>query len=176
MSSRAKITNAFLLLLNLVNLALYALVITAVVFKCMDGQFATLAVCIYGGLIAVGLIVHEFRQFQVVVRYFPFICLYFGRGMTLIWLGCVVLDGGVVNILTGAACLVFGCIHIILHFIPDFAPPNSLAVNWQHWRAREPAPTRVYDEMTKRAVHPPPFEARRIDMVSPGLVRPYEQV
>jgi hypothetical protein len=48
MISRSKIEHIVCLALNGINIALYLLVITAVIFKCIQGNFADIVMGIYG--------------------------------------------------------------------------------------------------------------------------------
>jgi hypothetical protein len=48
MISRSKVENIVCLALNGINIILYLLVITAVIFKCIQGNFADIVMGIYG--------------------------------------------------------------------------------------------------------------------------------
>ncbi|ORX44108.1 hypothetical protein DM01DRAFT_1194325 [Hesseltinella vesiculosa] len=159
---RMKFTATAALLLNVINLMIYSLVLVAIVFKCFDAKFSDITICIYGGLMAFGLMFHEFKQLQIVMHYFQFICLHFGRGLIIILFGCMVLDTKVINVLTGIVCLACGCVYVVLHFVPDFPPPNTLLNNWQHWCA-----FRLDQDI--EMLHPPPYSPKARPCYQPFL-------
>ncbi|ORZ16925.1 COPI associated protein-domain-containing protein [Absidia repens] len=134
MISRTKTENILILTLNCINISLYLLVIAAVTVKCLHANFSQIMVGIYGGVVSAALVVNEIKPLEISLVYFRFVSIYSGRGMIFIFFGCIVLDVSVLNIIAGTLCLVFGCIYIILSFVPNFPPPNAMIINWQNWK------------------------------------------
>ncbi|KAI7864609.1 COPI associated protein-domain-containing protein [Spinellus fusiger] len=133
MPSRTKIENIMSLTLNAVNISLYLLVIAATIVKCIGANFSFIVMGIYGVIIAALLVVNEFRQFRISLDYFLFLSLYRGRGMILIFFGCLVLDTAVVNIIAGTLNLSFGFMYIIMSYLSRYPCLKPIVINWQNW-------------------------------------------
>ncbi|ORY93874.1 COPI associated protein-domain-containing protein [Syncephalastrum racemosum] len=135
MVSRTKVENMLSLVLNGINLSLYALVIVACIYKAIQTDFSQIVLCIYGGLIAALLVVNEIKTFEISLYYFRFLSVYRGRGMIFIFFGCLVLDENVLGITAGTLTFAMGLIYMIMSFIPTaFPPPNAIVINWQNWK------------------------------------------
>lgn len=59
MISRSKVENIVCLALNGINIVFYLLIITAVIFKCIQGNFADIVMGIYG------MYVFQFQEFLI---------------------------------------------------------------------------------------------------------------
>ncbi|KAI8367563.1 COPI associated protein-domain-containing protein [Radiomyces spectabilis] len=134
MLSRTKVENILSLMLNGINIGLYLLVIAAAILKAIDGNFSQIVMCIYGIVIAILLIINEVKSSEIALQYFRFLSIYKGRGMILIFFGCLVLDFGVANIIAGTLNLGFGFAYMILSYVSSFPPPNPIMINWQNWK------------------------------------------
>ncbi|KAI9306050.1 COPI associated protein-domain-containing protein [Cunninghamella echinulata] len=134
MVSRTKIENILTLALNCTNIALYLLVITAVIYKSINANFSQVVIAIYGGVMAIALIINEVKPVNLFMEYFRFLSLYSGRGLIFIFFGCIALDSGVLNIISATIFFVFGCLFIILQYVPSFPPPIAMSINWQNWK------------------------------------------
>ncbi|KAI8059035.1 COPI associated protein-domain-containing protein [Gilbertella persicaria] len=133
MISRSKVEHIVSLIFNGVNIILYALVVVAVIFKCIKGNFADIVMGIYGIVMAALMIVNELQEFEFSYHYFYFLSTYRGRGFLMVFFGCLVLDTGIVNIVVGTLVLAAGLLYIILSFTSNFPPPNPITINWRNW-------------------------------------------
>ncbi|OBZ88917.1 hypothetical protein A0J61_03040 [Choanephora cucurbitarum] len=133
MISRTKVENILCLTFNAINIILYAFVIVAIIFKCIQGNFADIVMGIYGIIIAILMIVNELQEFEFSYHYFYFLSTYRGRGFLMMFFGCLVLDSGIVNIVVGTLTLATGLLYIILSFTSNFPPPNPITINWRNW-------------------------------------------
>ncbi|GAA5817598.1 hypothetical protein MFLAVUS_011146 [Mucor flavus] len=105
MISRSKVEHIVSLALNGINIILYLLIITAIIFKCIDGKFSEIVLGIYG----------------------------IGRGLIMVFFGCLVLDFGIVNIVVGTLVLATGLLYIIMSFLSNFPQPHPITINWRNW-------------------------------------------
>ncbi|GAN05087.1 hypothetical protein MAM1_0081c04556 [Mucor ambiguus] len=133
MISRSKVEHIVCLALNGINIVFYLLIITAVIFKCIQGNFADIVMGIYGIVVAALLVVNEMREFQFSFTYFYFLTTYRGRGLVMIFFGCLVLDTGIVNIVVGTLVLATGLLYVIMSFLSHFPQPNPITINWRNW-------------------------------------------
>ncbi|KAI8635910.1 COPI associated protein-domain-containing protein [Parasitella parasitica] len=133
MISRSKVEHIVCLALNGINIIFYLLIITAVIFKCIRGSFADIVMGIYGIVLAALLVVNEMREFQISYKYFYFLSTYRGRGLVMIFFGCLVLDLGIVNIVVGTLVLATGLLYVIMSFLSHFPQPNPITINWRNW-------------------------------------------
>ncbi|CAO3623539.1 unnamed protein product [Mucor hiemalis] len=133
MISRSKVEHIACLALNGINIVLYLLVITAIIFKCIHGNFSDIVMGIYGIIMAALLSINELKEFNFSYKYFFFLSTYRGRGLVMIFFGCLVLDVGIVNIVVGTLVLVAGLLYIILSFLSNFPQPHPITINWRNW-------------------------------------------
>ncbi|KAI9018077.1 COPI associated protein-domain-containing protein [Phycomyces nitens] len=165
MLSRTKVENILSLGLNGMNISLYLLVIASTIVKCLNANFSQIVMGIYGIIIAALLVVNEFHLSNVSIDYFPFLSLYRGRGMVLIFFGCLVLDVAVVNIIAGTLNLAFGFLYIIMSYIPSYPPLRPIGINWQNWKDFSaegldligPKHMAIESNVAMRLKSPPPF-------------------
>ncbi|KAI8365598.1 COPI associated protein-domain-containing protein [Blakeslea trispora] len=133
MISRSKVEHILCLTFNAINIILYAFVIVAIIFKCINGNFADIVMGIYGIVMAALMVVNELQAFEFSYHYFHFLSTYRGRGFLMVFFGCLVLDSGIVNIVVGTLALATGLFYIILSFTSNFPPPNPITINWRNW-------------------------------------------
>ncbi|KAI9363601.1 COPI associated protein-domain-containing protein [Pilaira anomala] len=133
MISRSKVEHIVCLALNGINIILYLLTITAVIFKCIDGKFSEIVLGIYGIIMAALLVINEFQEIQFSYTYFFFLSTYRGRGLIMVFFGCLVLDFGIVNIVVGTLLLATGLLYIIMSFLSNFPQPHPITINWRNW-------------------------------------------
>ncbi|KAI9252053.1 COPI associated protein-domain-containing protein [Helicostylum pulchrum] len=133
MISRSKVEHIVSLALNGINIILYLLIITAIIFKCIDGKFSEIVLGIYGIIMAALLVINELREIQFSYTYFFFLSTYRGRGLIMVFFGCLVLDFGIVNIVVGTLVLATGLLYIIMSFLSNFPQPHPITINWRNW-------------------------------------------
>ncbi|KAI8881655.1 hypothetical protein K501DRAFT_300527 [Backusella circina FSU 941] len=133
MVSRFKVEHISSLTINGINIILYLAIITAVVFKCINGNFSDVVLSIYGSIMAGLLVINECRETKFSSHYFLFLSTHRGRGFMMIFFGCLVLDNSIINIVVGTVVLAVGFTYIVLSFLSHFPQPHPITVNWRNW-------------------------------------------
>ncbi|KAI8985134.1 COPI associated protein-domain-containing protein [Pilobolus umbonatus] len=133
MVSRTKIENFICLALNGTNIILYSFIIVAMVFQCIHGDFSVMVINIYAIIISCLLIINEIQETNLSTVYFYFLSSFRGRGLMLIFFGCLVLDTDILNIVAGTLSLAIGLMYIIMSFLSNFPRPHSITLNWRKW-------------------------------------------
>ncbi|KAG2196227.1 hypothetical protein INT47_007654, partial [Mucor saturninus] len=97
------------------------------------GKFSEIVMGIYGIIMAGLLIINELQEIEFSHTYFFFLSTYRGRGLIMIFFGCLVLDYGIVNIVVGTLVLATGLLYIIMSFLSNFPQQHPITINWRNW-------------------------------------------
>ncbi|KAK4510753.1 Ion_trans domain-containing protein [Mucor velutinosus] len=132
--SRAKFENIAYLTLNVVNMVTYLMVFAASITKAKQGRLAEIIEAIYCTLMCCLLILHEFTSPAWIQNYFGFLTVHRGKGMLMLFLGCIVMCEIAFNIIVAIIAFTIGFAYFILSLIPTLPPPNSFWIHWQNHR------------------------------------------
>ncbi|KAI8637020.1 COPI associated protein-domain-containing protein [Parasitella parasitica] len=132
--SRAKFENIAYLTLNAVNMVTYLMVFAASITKAKEGGLVEIIQAIYCTMISLLLILHEFTSPVWIQNYFGFLYVHRGKGILMIFLGCLVMCNIAFNIIVTIIAFTIGFAYFILSLIPTLPPPNSFLIHWQNHR------------------------------------------
>ncbi|KAF3007061.1 hypothetical protein G7054_g14215 [Neopestalotiopsis clavispora] len=90
-------------------------------------------VIIFGA--AIGLL--EFQIPPQVSRYASFLFSFIGRGIFYIFMGSILLGGGVLRIIAGSLVGLIGVGYAVLEFIPSIEPPANMREADAGWGAEQ---------------------------------------
>ncbi|ETS83797.1 hypothetical protein PFICI_05673 [Pestalotiopsis fici W106-1] len=84
---------------------------------------------------AIGLL--EFQIPPQVSRYASFLFSFIGRGIFYIFMGSILLGGGVLRIIAGSLVGLIGVGYAVLEFIPSIEPPANMREADAGWGAEQ---------------------------------------
>lgn len=87
--------------------------------------FTGFMVGIYNIIFGVVFVVLEFFAHDLVQSQAPFLFTFLGRGLTYLYLGCIVMSSYDFRLIAGVIVVVIGFIYIALQFVPNVLPPNA---------------------------------------------------
>ncbi|KAI9486649.1 MAG: COPI associated protein-domain-containing protein [Benjaminiella poitrasii] len=131
--SRAKFENITYLTFNIVNIIAYLLVFIASITKAQkEGTIAEIIQAIYCTMITSFLMLYEFLSPAWAQLYFGFLCLHRGKGILMLFLGCLIMCQIAFNIIVAIIMFTIGLIYIIISLLSSLSPPNSFIIHWQN--------------------------------------------
>ncbi|SAM01304.1 hypothetical protein [Absidia glauca] len=149
--------------LGILNVIVYILVFTASILKTNDGKLGEIIQTIYCCLFSIFLVFNELRTFNAIEDYFGFLHIHHGKGLMMLFLGCVVMCENAFNIIVSIFGFTLGLGYVILSFIPSVPRPKDLCYLFHQVRQQQLNPplgpeysyhTHHALPLPKQAVHP----------------------
>ncbi|KAI7898787.1 COPI associated protein-domain-containing protein [Cokeromyces recurvatus] len=117
---------------NLTNVSESQIFAASITKTQKKGTIADIIQTIYCTIISSFLILHEFISPAWTQLYFGFLCLNRGKGIIMLFLGCLIMCEIAFNIIVSIITFTIGFIYIIISLIASLPPPNSFLVHWQN--------------------------------------------
>ncbi|KAI8069049.1 COPI associated protein-domain-containing protein, partial [Gilbertella persicaria] len=130
--SRAKFENIAYLALNVFNMITFSMVFAASITKANQSRLSEIIQAIYCTTISFLLILNEFLSLPWMHFYFGFLSIHRGKGILMLFLGCLVICDLAFNIIVTILAFTTGFTHLLLSLVPTIPPPNCFLVHWQN--------------------------------------------
>ncbi|KAJ1912097.1 hypothetical protein IWQ60_009823 [Tieghemiomyces parasiticus] len=148
------------LFFNLLNLAVYGLVIAVACKNVIHSATNVIIYNSYTGSLCLLLLFAEFRLPSFVHEYLKFLCTYRGRGLLYTFFGCLVYAPSTFNIVACILVVSVGVAFFLLSWVPMAPPSFGLLDNWRAWTYQ--GTRNLYRNTTKADPH----NSKYVDLTS----------
>jgi len=112
---------------RLVNLGVGGLMVAGAIFKViLNLRFENIILAVYVIIFGLTTALLEYQIPPQVSRYASFLFSFLGRGVFYIFVGTVLLDGGVPSMIFGSLIGLVGLVYAGLEFVPSIEPPANM--------------------------------------------------
>lgn len=123
---------------RLVNLGVGALMVVGGVFHIiLSFGLSTLVTGIYVAVFGAAIGLLEFQIPPQISRYASFLFSFIGRGIFYIFVGSILLDTHILDIVFGTVIGIVGVGYVVLEFIPSIEPPQNMREADGGWGAEQ---------------------------------------
>ncbi|EKD20062.1 uncharacterized protein L3040_002260 [Drepanopeziza brunnea f. sp. 'multigermtubi'] len=122
---------------RIVNLAAGGLMVVGGVFHAFPVSITHVVISVYIIMFGLATALLEFQIPPQVARYASFLFSFVGRGFFYIFIGTLLLDYGILDIIIGTLIGIVGLGYVVLEFIPSIEPPQNMREADGGWGAEQ---------------------------------------
>ncbi|KAK2624430.1 hypothetical protein QTJ16_006380 [Diplocarpon rosae] len=122
---------------RIVNLAVGALMVVGGVFHITPATITHVVVAVYIIIFGLATALLEFQIPPQVARYASFLFSFVGRGVFYIFVGTLLLETGIIDIIAGTLIGLVGIGYVVLEFVPSIEPPQNMREADGGWGAEQ---------------------------------------
>ncbi|KAI8081333.1 COPI associated protein-domain-containing protein [Halteromyces radiatus] len=123
--------------LGFINISIYIFVFAAAIIKALDGKLGEIIQAVYCTIFTSFLVFNELKTFGLSDIYFGFLNVHHGKGLLMLFLGCIVMCENAFNIIVSIFSFTMGLGYVILSFVPNVPLPKDVCSRLQqYWNRR----------------------------------------